>query len=58
MQTLLILAAVSVNGDVEIMDEWINPTRDEIIACVQQVDENHFCEALPQFDEVQDEYHN
>ena len=57
MKVILALAFVADTGDVEIMQEWVNPTLAEVKACVGMVDENHFCEVYPQF-EVPNEEHN
>ena len=54
---ILALAFVADTGDVEILQEWVNPTLAEVEACVALVDESHFCEAYPQF-EVPNEEHN
>ena len=55
---ILALAFVADTGDVEILQEWVNPTLAEVKACVSLVDESHFCEAYPQFEEVYYEEHN
>ena len=55
---ILALAFVSSSGDVEILQEWVNPTLAEVKACVSLVDESHFCEAYPQFEEVDYEEHH
>ena len=55
---ILALAFVTSSGDVEILQEWVNPTLAEVRMCVEMVDENHFCEAYPQFEEVEDEKHH
>ena len=55
MKIIMALVFVTAQGGHEIVEQWENPTNQEIKVCVSKVDADSYCELYPVYDGVEDE---